>query len=272
VRHTFFNSFHLATLGILVLYAVLAGHTVAALVCVCAELATLAVAWRVPAVRHLVDEKLRELELRAAARERSALLGRMSDRHRAELARLEGVVDKIRESMRLRGAAADLAVDHCVSLLAMYVRLAIAHNASQGSVTAGELTSILHDMQSLELAKASAAAPIRALAERRLAVLQSRAHRWEQSRVDLEAISHQLALIGEVIRLTHAQWAAPIDPATVLVEIDGTVAELADAQSTMTELFELDIAVEPRALALGREAPRPELEGGEGEDEAADVA
>ena len=107
----------------------------------------------------------------------------------------------------------------------------------------------------LEGARFSPNAEARALALRRLGIARRRAHRWDRSHASLEAMAHQLAMIGELVLLTHEQVAAPADPSTATEEIDRVVQELDDSHSTLEELADIlgvEEAVEPRVLDMGR--------------------
>ena len=112
-------------------------------------------------------------------------------------------------------------------------------------------------IRTLEGARFSPNQHTRALAQRRSVIARKRAERWDRSRASLEAIAHQLAMIGELIQLTHEQVAAPIDPSGATDEIDRVVEELDESQSTIEELAEflgVDETIEPRVLELGRAA------------------
>ena len=136
----------------------------------------------------------------------------MGDEHRRELLRLESVVDRIRDATRPHGTAAQIAVDECLRLLASYVRLAIAYNVEPRVPRVGRPQGLDDEMRALEAARFSPSPHTRTLAQRRLAIARKRAERWDRSREALEAIAHQLAMIGELVQLTHEQVAAPLDP------------------------------------------------------------
>ena len=162
----------------------------------------------------------------------------MGDEHRRELLRLEGIVDRIRDATRPHGTAAQLAVDECLRLLASFVRLAIAHNTSRECLASVDRRCLEEEIRALEGARFSPNPHARALAMRRLTIARRRAHRWDQSREALEAMAHQLAMIGELVQLTHEQVAAPADPGGATEELDRVVEELDDSHSTLEELAE----------------------------------
>lgn len=239
--------FGVANWSILVLLLVFAG----------AELLLLGIVLHLRAFRRYVDDRLDQIERAKAAEQRATLLLQMSDDHRRELVRLEALVDKIRDTRRPHGTAAQIAADECLRLLASYVRLAIAYNVSRDCLASVERRALDDEIRALEAARFSPNRNTRALAQRRLTITRKRAERWDRSREALEAMSHQLAMIGELVQLTHEQVAAPADPAGALDEIDRAVSELDDSQATIAELAEflgLEETIEPRLLDLGRAA------------------
>jgi hypothetical protein len=239
--------FGVANWSLLILLLVFAG----------AEVLLLGIVLHLRAFRRYVDDRLDQIERARAAEQRATLLLQMGDEHRRELLRLECVVDKIREATMPHGTAAQLAVDECLRLLASYVRLAIAYNVSRECLASVDRRALDDEIRGLEGERFSPNTQTRALATRRIVIARKRAHRWDRSRESLEAIAHQLAMIGELVQLTHEQVAAPADPGGTTVEIDRVVDELDDNQSTLEELAEflgVEEAIEPSVLDMGRAA------------------
>ena len=237
--------FGVANWSLLVLLLVFAG----------AELLLLGIVLHLRAFRRYVDERLDQIERARAAEQRATLLLQMGDEHRRELLRLEAIVDRIRDAARPHGTAAQIAVDECLRLLASYVRLAIAYNVSRDCLASVDRRALDDEIRALEGARFSPSPHTRTLAQRRLVIARKRAERWDRSREALEAIAHQLAMIGELVQLTHEQVAAPADPTGATDEIDRVVEELDDNQSTIEELAEflgVDDTIEPRILDMGR--------------------
>jgi hypothetical protein len=239
--------FGVANWSLLVLLLVFAG----------AELLLLGIVLHLRVFRRYVDDRLDQIERAKAAEQRSTLLLQMSDEHRRELLRLESVVDRIRDAARPHGTAAQIAVDECLRLLASYVRLAIAYNVSRECLASVDRKALDDEMRTLEAARFSSSPHTRALAQRRLVIARKRADRWDHSRESLEAIAHQLAMIGELVQLTHEQIAAPADPGGATDEIDRVIEQLDDNQATIDELAEflgVEEPIEPRVLDMGRAA------------------
>jgi hypothetical protein len=239
--------FGVANWSLLVLLLVFAG----------AELLLLGVVLRLRAFRNYVDERLDQIERGLAAERRATLLLQMGDEHRRDLLRLESIVDKIRYATSPRGTAAQIAVEECLRLLANYVRLAIAHNVSRDCLASVSRNGLEDDVRTLEAARFSQGQHARALAQRRIVIARKRAERWDRSREALDAIAHQLSMIGELVQLTHEQVAAPADPTGMIVEIDRVVEELDNNHSTLEELAEflgVEETIDPHTLDMGRTA------------------
>ena len=237
--------FGVANWSLLVLLLVFAG----------AELMLLGVVLHLRAFRKYVDERLDQIERARAAEQRATLLLQMGDEHRRELLRLESIVDRVRDATTPHGTAAQIAVDECLRLLAAYVRLAIAHNVSRECLASVNRRGLEEEIRSLEAARFAQGPHTRALAQRRMIIARKRAERWDRSREALDAIAHQLAMIGELIQLTHEQIAAPADPICATDEIDRAVEELDDHHSTLEELAEflgVEETIDPRILDMGR--------------------
>ena len=237
--------FGVANWSLLVLLLVFAG----------AELMLLGVVLHLRAFRSYVDERLDQIDRGRAAEQRATLLLQMGDEHRRELLRLESIVDRIRDATIPHGTAAQIAVDECLRLLASYVRLAIAHNVSRECLASVNRRGLEEEIRTLEAARFVQGPHTRALALRRMSIARRRADRWDRSREALDAIGHQLAMISELVQLTHEQVAAPADPIGAVDEIDRVVEELDDQHSTLKELAEflgVEETIDPRVLDMGR--------------------
>jgi hypothetical protein len=258
VKHALMHPWHVVVLAGATVFGVANWSLVVLLMVFAgAELLMLGVVLRLRAFRRYVDERLDQLERGRAAEQRAALLLQMGEEHRRELLRLESIVDRIRDLARTHVAAAQIAVDECLALLASYVRLAIAYNVSGSCLATVDRRALDDELRALEPSRFSTHPQTRDLAARRMAIARKRAARWDRSRETLEAIAHQLAMIGELIQLTHEQIAAPLDPASTVPEIDRVLGQLDDNQATVEELAELmgiEQVVEPRILELGRAA------------------
>jgi hypothetical protein len=258
VKHALVHPWHVVVLAGATVFGV-ANWSFALLLLVFAgaELLLLGVVLQLRSFRRYVDDRLDQIERANAAEQRATLLLQMGDEHRRELLRLEGTVDRIRDAAKPHGTAAQLAVDECLRLLAAYVRLAIAYNVSRECLAGIDRRLLGEEIRALESAAFAQSGHTRELARRRIAIAKKRAERWDRSRDTLEAIAHQLAMISELVRLTHEQVAAPIDPSGATEEIDRVVEELDNSHSTLEELAEylgVEEPIDPRMLDIGRAA------------------
>jgi hypothetical protein len=258
IKHALMHPWHVVVLAGATVFGVANWSLVVLLLVFAgAELLLLGIVLRLGSFRRYVDERLDQIERANAAEQRATLLLQMGDEHRRELLRLEGIVDRIRDATKPHGTAAQLAVDECLRLLASYVRLAIAFNVSRECLASVDRGALDDEIRSLESARFSQSTHTRALAQRRVVIARKRAARWDRSRESLDAIAHQLAMVGELVQLTHEQVSAPADPGGATEEIDRVVEELDDNQSTIDELAELlgvEEGIEPRVLDIGRAA------------------
>ena len=135
----------------------------------------------------------------------------MGDDHRRELLRLESVVDRVRDATSPHGTAAQIAVDECLCLLASYVRLAIAHNVSRECLASVNRRGLDDEIRALEAARFSQGPHTRELASRRVTYPRRSAPTGGTcSREALDAIAHQLAMIGELVQLSStSRWRRP---------------------------------------------------------------
>jgi hypothetical protein len=258
VKHALMHPWHIVVLAGATVFGVANWSLlVLLLVFTGAEVMLLGIVLRMRAFRAYVDDRLDQIERGQAAEQRTTLLLQMSDEHRRELLRLEAIVDKIRDATRPHGTAAQIAVDECLRLLASYVRLAMTYNVSRDCLASVDRRALEEEIHTLEAARFTQGTHARALAQRRLQIAKKRADRWDRSRESLDAIAHQLAMIGELVQFTHEQVAAPSDPTGATSEIDRVVEELDDNQSTIEELAEflgVEEAVDPHILDIGRGA------------------
>jgi hypothetical protein len=210
----------------------------------CAEVIMLATLPKSKLFRRSVDQRLMEFERAEAARARELLLVQMSEMHRQELERIEYLVDAIRHNAARHGGAVRFLLDEQLDLsrlVASYVRLAIAHKERTALLAMTDRTHLDREIDRLEKDKGRAkSASLRALLEQRLSIVRKRAEHWDRTRSNLEAISHQLGIIAEVVQLLHAQSVTPFGSEETSEELDRFMQELDESESTLKELSEID--------------------------------
>lgn len=216
------------------------------------ELALVAVASHVPAFRRRVDRRIAERERERAAEQRATLLTRMGREHQIQLFRLEQAVDAIDACGATRGEPVGVVVERCRALVALFVKLAIAHESARRLLTSVDRHALSAQIRALDDARASVAAPALPCVERRLAIARKRMEQWERAREHMSAIAAQLGAIADRLLLAREESAAPPDVARLMneevhVRVARDLAEL--ARSCDDEEL-----VDGRMLALAREA------------------
>ncbi len=210
---------------------------------------------RLRGFREFVDGRIHQAAVARAAEQRSVLFAHMGEEHKGELVALEAIVDRARDASEPYGAAADAVNEECLSLLALYVRLAIAHNVSRQCLATVDRQRLEDDARRLEGLVASSRGPTRELAMGRLLLTRKRIDRWDRSRETLGNIALQLAMIGDLVHLTHEQLAAPANPRRIHGEIESVARMLDVNPATSDEVAELlaaELTVDPQVLELGR--------------------
>src|SRR4051794_20251896 len=177
---------HRAHVLVVVVPAVLALATLDLLVAfiglIVAELIVFTVLPRLGWVKTAIDEHLEHMARIEAAAARAALLGRMSDAHRCDLAELERIADTIPDvggvhAPELRVSAA-LGLER---LLSVYVRLAIAHRATSEAFDDCRRAPPDEEMARLLRARTETTGTSREWIDRRLAILKKRSEAWRSA-------------------------------------------------------------------------------------------
>jgi hypothetical protein len=217
-----------------------------------AEAVLLGLVSRLPFFRRHVDGRIARAAQVCAADQRTALLARMGDEHRHELALLETELDRIREVTEPQGASGPV-VEECRQLLASYVRLAIACHTSRECLAAVDRAKLAEECRALQAAAmASPVVGALDLVRQRLTVVRKRIERWEQTRETLAILMQRLALVADLIRLAHERIAAPCDPEPGVARV--TLDDAFEADE-VTDLLRLEPTVDAEILELGRALP-----------------
>src|SRR4051812_25371453 len=103
-----------------------------------AEIFFLYIAPRSRRLRRVLDEGFVEAAEAARARAREALIAKMSEGHRDELKRLDGLIKKIQEDQGEREQPSPLDHVDLRGLTASYIRLALAHKACEEALALTE--------------------------------------------------------------------------------------------------------------------------------------
>jgi hypothetical protein len=177
---------------------------------------------------------------RTAAAEVERMLAELAPSQREHYHVLRELRDKIEENYRklpsgtMVVASSERSVD---ALLTAFLRLVLTLNhyrkflnAADRHVVEGELVELRAELEGETHPR------LREVKEKRLEILQKRLSRFEQAAESREIISHQLAGIEDLLRLTHEQSIAIRDPQSVSRQLDVLSAEVASSEETVREM------------------------------------
>jgi hypothetical protein len=210
--------------------------------------------------RRYLDEGFEAAQQAEAQRAREALIARMTESHRDELTRIEGLIKKIHDIDAGRTEPVALAEDlDLVRITGSYMRLALLYKACEDALSASEYKPLRLLIRSLEAAEKTATERVRGAIRERLAIAYQRAEHEVRVREDLEVYTHQLATLVDWVHLQH-QKALSLGP---LGEAARFVQELEEERSAARELRELDLGerspVKPAAPSPATLQVRSEL-------------
>jgi hypothetical protein len=207
---------------------------------------------RLTSFRREVDEVTHRAACTLAAAVRTATLSRMSDEHRRELERLEALATRTRSIATVDGMSSGddwLGLD---TLLASFVRLAIAYRESAVAFDTAAETALLQYLAAQGAARPSSG-PVAAVRAQRLAIMRGRVDSLQRAREERELIAEELATISETVRWTHEQ-AALGRSTEAHAGVAEAVASCARSGTALRELSELQGQgpIDPDMLRLGR--------------------
>lgn len=227
----------------------------AVLLLIAGEMLLFMVLPKMPGFRKQVDASLERAACIRAALSRAALLGRMEGHYQRELEQLEDLAGRVRGSSSSDGSSTSeewLGLDN---LLAVFVRLAIAHRDSASAFPPAGGFELDGQISELEMAHASTSGEPQAWTERRLAILRDRRDTWCRAREEQMILAAELATIGELVRWMYEQSALgrSVDAHS---EVQDAVAACSRNGSVLREIAALDGSepVDPDVLRLGRRA------------------
>lgn len=117
-------------------------------------------------------------------------------------------------------------------LLGTLVQYRTYLNSEEREQVAGEVQSLRSELST----ETDAPPRLQDIKRQRLGILEQRLSRFEQAREGREVVSHQLASIEDLLRLTHEQSIAIRDPALVSQQLDALSVEVQASDETVREL------------------------------------
>ena len=123
------------------------------------------------------------------------------------------------------------------ALLTAFLRMLGTLNSYRKYLSASDRQAIEAELSALEAEAAAEANPrLREVKQRRAEILKKRAQRFEQAAESREVVSHQLASIEDVLRLTHEQAIAIRDPEVVGRQLEALTLEVQATEETVREM------------------------------------
>jgi hypothetical protein len=176
----------------------------------------------------------------AARQQVDALLAELAPSQREHYQSLVGLKEKILENYRrLPGgkvlvSSSEPRLD---ALLTSFLRLVSALNHHRAYLNSTDRAQLEKELRELEAEVAQEANPrLKDVKEKRLEILRKRVGRFEQAGESREVVSHQLAGIEDLMRLTHEQSITIRDPETVSRQLDVVSAEVQATDETVREM------------------------------------
>ncbi|MFZ5470622.1 MAG: hypothetical protein ACOZIN_14400 [Myxococcota bacterium] len=165
-------------------------------------------------------------ELAASQREHYLALSELRDRILDNYRRLPGGPVLV--------AASEQKVD---ALLGAFLRLLSTLNTYRRYLSATDRKSLEQEIDQLRAeAAAEENSRVQEVKRKRVEILQKRVQRFVQVEESRELVSHQLAGIEDLLRLTHEQSIAIRDPESVSRQLDALAAEVTSTEETVREL------------------------------------
>lgn len=123
------------------------------------------------------------------------------------------------------------------ALLTSFLRLVVALNHYRQYLGSANREQLEKELRGLEAEVAAESSPrLKDVKAQRLEILRKRLSRFEQARESREVVSHQLASIEDLMRLTHEQSITIRDPESVNRQLDVLAAEAQATDETVREM------------------------------------
>lgn len=123
------------------------------------------------------------------------------------------------------------------ALLTNFLRLVSTLNNYRKYLGAADRSAVEREVKDLRDEVATEQNPrLREVKQKRAQILQKRLDRFAQAEDSRELVSHQLASIEDLLRLTHEQSIAIRDPESLTLQLDALSAEAAATEETVREM------------------------------------
>lgn len=202
------------------------------------------------------------LSLRESAKaETVALLEELAPSQREHYFALKELRDKILANYRrLPGGGVMVASSEgrLDTLLTNFIRLLGTLNNYRKYLNAADRAAIEREISDLKAESSGEENPrLREVKLKRVEILEKRLKRFQQAEESREIVSHQLASIEDLLRLTHEQSIAIRDPESLNHQLDALSAEIEATDETVREMERfMSFAEEISAIPAAPERPR----------------
>ena len=123
------------------------------------------------------------------------------------------------------------------SLLGSFVRLLGSLNSYRAHLGTAPRKTVQAELAELQQDLASEGNPrLRDVKAKRVEILQKRLSRFQQAEESREVVSHQLAAIEDLLRLTHEQSISIRDPESAAQQLDALAAGVETSEETVREM------------------------------------
>ncbi len=239
IKAAFLLPANLVGLGTAALSALLTGEPLPALVALGVEGLYLGVTSSLPRFQRAVRAQTPE-DPEAARKAVDALLNDLAPSQREHYQALVGLKEKILANYQKLPGGRVLVADsepRLDTLLTSFLRMVSALNHYRTYLGSGARDPLEKEIKGLEAEVAAEANPrLKEVKEKRLDILRKRLARFEQARESREVVSHQLAGIEDLMRLTHEQSITIRDPESVGRQLDALSAEAQATDETVREM------------------------------------
>ncbi len=176
----------------------------------------------------------------ASAEEVAALLADLAPSQREHYQALAELKSRILASYRQMPGGGVLAANserRLEALLTSFLRLVATLNGYRKFLSVVDRRALEEELRGLEAEfQTDVSEKLRDVKARRIDILKKRVQRFVQAEESREVVSHQLAGIEDVLRLTHEQSIAIRDPEAVIRQLDALTAEVTATEETVREM------------------------------------
>ena len=194
-------------------------------------------------------------------REAGAVYEELSPSQKEHYFALKGVRDRILENYRklpggrVLAAGSERQVDQ---MLVSFLRLLATLNHYRKFLSTSDRRVVEQELRELEAdVAAEGNARLKDVKQRRVEILRKRVERFQKAEESRELVSHQLAGIEDLLKLTHEQSIAIRDPESVAPQLERLTLEAQSTEATVREMEQfLDATFEPSGPRLSGERVR----------------